>query len=771
MANITKPDQATDHSYIIDGFIPATETQKLSYTSARVTNPLYNRYATQGKPKVFGYYTDWSQYDGRLDDINCPPASRGRGVDLTLLDPLAFDKIIIGFVGILGDQGEKSAAISAAAPQFARSKLGEVTFLDPWGDCQAARNNGFEGWVDIPMPGDFYQSRVRGVLGGLRDKQVAAQNAGHNLILSFSIGGWTMSDGFYHTSRDPVKRANFCASIVDLFHRFPMFSELDLDWEYPGAPGNGNNYEPDDWQYYKLLVQDLKAALASSGLSNVKISIATSADPKVMVLSHIPDLIAAGVEGINLMTYDFFGTPWAEKLNHHTNLYSTDETTFSVDAAVNYLLGLGVNSANINIGYAGYTRNGHNATIESESPLSGRYIPQPELGTTTGSFESGTSEWYDILYNYLDLNAKTGKNGFSLYTDEDADADYLYSPQSHLFMSLDTPRTAKAKGVYALSKGLGGVFTWTIDQDNGLLVNAVREGLGCHVTTQVVDMQPFYFKGVNVGPSPIDKPPVAVITGPENPVQPGTQLDFSGAQSFDPEGQALTYHWSASAGLEVIGGLNSATAQFRVPTSNPAATYTLSLTVFDGRQNDTQDHVIQVVGGQNLPPVVVITGPAQVNSGAAATLSGIQSHDPEGFALSYFWAIPEGVAADSLNNVVINFTAPSGNNRDITLLFTLTATDVFGLSTSKSHSILVKAATGAPLWNSTQAYNTGDKVSWNGYNWEAKWWNKGVEPGTEEVPGGGAYPWQQLGGTGSHPSTQITNCYGRIERNPGRGRH
>ncbi|WP_333781659.1 MULTISPECIES: glycosyl hydrolase family 18 protein [Yersinia] len=160
---------------------------------------------------------DWSQYDGRLDDINCPPASRGRGVDLVLLDPLAFDKIIIGFAGILGDQGEKAVAISAAAPQFSRSKLGDVTFLDAWGDCQSARNNGFEGWEDIQMPRDFYQNKVRGVLGGLREKQAAALSAGHNLILSFSIGGWTMSDGFYHTSRDPVKRANFCVSVVDLF--------------------------------------------------------------------------------------------------------------------------------------------------------------------------------------------------------------------------------------------------------------------------------------------------------------------------------------------------------------------------------------------------------------------------------------------------------------------------------------------------------------------------------------------------------------------------
>ncbi|MDO6583458.1 glycosyl hydrolase family 18 protein [Photobacterium sp. 2_MG-2023] len=495
MVEFTKPDHATDYCYEKDGFSPSSETQKLSYTSERVANRLYNHYETTHKPKVFGYYTDRSQYDGRLDNIECPPWERGRGGDLALLDPRAYDKIIVGFAGILGDLGEKEQAIRNAALEFQRTQDGDITFLDSWGDAQAYRNNGFDSWKDIQIPADFHQAKVQGVLGGLREKQAEALRAGHFLVLSFSIGGWTMSDGFYHTSRDPVKRANFCASVVDMLQRFPMFTELDLDWEYPGAPGNGNHHGADDWQYYKLLVQDLKAALTNAGLGKTKVSIATSADPEIMALSHIPELIAAGVEGINLMTYDFFGTPWADALNHHTNLYSTKETAFSVDTAVMYLLDLGVQPGNINIGYAGYTRNARGAELTSQSPLSGSY--QPGSDTTTGTFESGTSEWYDILYNYLDLNAQSGKNGFSLYTDEQADADYLYNPNSKLFMSLYTPRTARAKGAYAANLGLGGVFTWTIDQDNGLLVNAVREGLGCSILHQEVDMAPFYFRGEN----------------------------------------------------------------------------------------------------------------------------------------------------------------------------------------------------------------------------------------------------------------------------------
>lgn len=39
MSKITKPDAATTESYLIDGFDPAVDTEKFSYTAARVAKP------------------------------------------------------------------------------------------------------------------------------------------------------------------------------------------------------------------------------------------------------------------------------------------------------------------------------------------------------------------------------------------------------------------------------------------------------------------------------------------------------------------------------------------------------------------------------------------------------------------------------------------------------------------------------------------------------------------------------------------------------------
>lgn len=101
-SKLIQGDTLTETSNAADGFNPAKEDSKFSYTSARVAKRVYNKYKkADNKPKVFGYFTDWSQYDGRLQG-NDTPSERGRGYDLAQVSPTAYDKIIAGFVGIVG---------------------------------------------------------------------------------------------------------------------------------------------------------------------------------------------------------------------------------------------------------------------------------------------------------------------------------------------------------------------------------------------------------------------------------------------------------------------------------------------------------------------------------------------------------------------------------------------------------------------------------------------------------------------------------------------
>jgi len=596
-SKLIQGDDYTEMSNAADGFNPATEVEKYSYTSARVTKPVYNKYKGTNKPKVFGYYTDWSQYDGRLSGQN-EPANRGRGYDLAKVSPTAYDKIILGFVGIVGDKGEKQYVIEQAAINTKKS-TNEPTFLDPWGDFQSSTNVNVDGgWEEMDWA-TVTQEKAKGIIGGLRNLQKAAKAQGHTLALSMSIGGWTMSNGFHEMAKTASSRKTFAAGVVKLFKQFPMFSEVDIDWEYPNNIGNNNPHGPEDGANYALLIAELKSQLNAAGRSDVKISIASSAVVETLGYSNVKALLEAGLYGINVMTYDFFGTPWAETLSHHTNLKALVTGGWGVDSVIDYLIAEGFPSDRINIGYAAYTRNARNVEIESFSPLKGSY--NAGQGTTTGTFESGCTEWYDTIYNYLDLENQKGRNGFNVYTDKVADADYLYNPQSKLFMSLDTPRSVKAKGEYAAKHKLGGLFTWTIDQDNGVLVNAAREGLGYELTKEVIDMEPFYFEGINVEPKDQDEDegqkvnhaPKAAI---EMRVVGGSRVQLSGAKSSDEDKDALTFSWGVPVAI-TVADKTAEVIEFVVPEVTEETQFQFTLFVRDcwNEPSTQQRFVLNVV--------------------------------------------------------------------------------------------------------------------------------------------------------------------------------
>ncbi len=484
-------DPKTLETYELVGFKPDGSGTNLSYTSASVVKPMYNEYQSDSaKPKLSAYITDWCQYDGRLDGLT-EPKDAGRGFDLLNIDPTAYDKLIFSFMGICGDQGGLTETISAHC-QGANFQNGHITIVDSWGDLASYRNVGLDsGHPDI-TPDNFItyykQSVAAGLLGGLRELQKKAPS----LELAFSVGGWTMSGYFSEVAADPVLRQIFVESVVDFFTRFPMFSSVDIDWEYPGGgglPGNGSS--EDDGENYALLIGELRTALDKAFDQGKKqITIAASADVNKIDKSNIKGLIEAGLDNIFLMSYDFFGMGWAENLAHHTNLYPTNASPFSIETAVNYLINtLGVSSSIIHLGYANYGRSAAGANITS--------LDYEREGLALGSFEKGAPEFFDVLFNYLDLeNGKAqGKNGFELMTDTVANADYLYSSGTNHFISFDTPRTGKAKGEYVITKGLAGAFSWSADQDDGLLANAAREGMGYQIIEEKFDMDTIYNDG------------------------------------------------------------------------------------------------------------------------------------------------------------------------------------------------------------------------------------------------------------------------------------
>ena len=529
-------DELTEQTYQLSAvdFEPDGSAKNLSYTASRVCLSMYNDYYedTQ-RPMVSAYVTDWCQYDGRLDfPLNeLKIEDFGRGYDLEKIPPTAYDRLVFSFLAVCGDTvgplAHKVEEVvdgwnSQVASEAEKITEGHIIPLDPYGDLGTTRNVGLDddaGYVSLG-PANFLpyynEQRAAGLLGGLRELKSRARLAGHKLELAFSIGGWSLSGYFSAVAADPIKRKVFIDSIVDFFERFPMFVAVDIDWEYPGGGGLETNIvdEVNDGPNYAVLIKELRQALDSRFGANDRkeITIATSAVVAKLQKSSIPDLIANGLDNIFLMSYDFFGTGWAEYIGHQTSLMappgvdSNSGYDLSASTAIDYLVDeLGVPPATIHLGYANYGRAclGADLSLDSGDPDYRRYT---QNGEALGTFEKGAPELFDIFNNYFDAEHQlaAGKNGFKLMTDTLADADVLFSQADGHYISFDTPRTTKIKAEYAQIKGLAGVFSWSGDQDNGLLANAAREGAGYIAKPgENIDMGPLYNPGESFELQPI----------------------------------------------------------------------------------------------------------------------------------------------------------------------------------------------------------------------------------------------------------------------------
>ncbi|WP_068776637.1 glycosyl hydrolase family 18 protein [Paenibacillus sp. FJAT-26967] len=282
------------------------------------------------------------------------------------------------------------------------------------------------------------------------------KNQNPKLKLMIAIGGWG-ADGFSDAVLTEDSRNTFADSIVKYIVDNKL-DGVDLDWEYPTLSEDGvMKARSEDKPNFTLFVKLLREKLNKQGLRENKyyeISMAAGASKKKMDGIEA-DKLAAILDNINIMTYDFEGN-WSTKTGHHTNLYGG---SISVDSVVKMYRNANVPANKIVIGAAFYSHIWYDVKSTDKNGLG---------QAATGSQNTPTYNVIAPIYNKA--------NGFTRYWDDAAKAPYLFDGST--FLSYDDAESVTAKARYVLEKDLGGAMFWEYGQDRtGVLVGALADGL------------------------------------------------------------------------------------------------------------------------------------------------------------------------------------------------------------------------------------------------------------------------------------------------------
>ncbi|WP_444994127.1 PKD domain-containing protein [Aliikangiella sp. IMCC44359] len=150
--------------------------------------------------------------------------------------------------------------------------------------------------------------------------------------------------------------------------------------------------------------------------------------------------------------------------------------------------------------------------------------------------------------------------------------------------------------------------------------------------------------------------------GIDQSVSLGTQVNLSGANSSDADGDALTYRWKIlNAPAQSTVALSSTTIVNPQFTPDKAGNYIIELIVNDGLVNSAPDTVNVIVSTTTPPtnqaPIANAGNDQSGNVGDSFILNGAASSDPDGDALTYRWTIqskPAGSVASLSNANQVN---------------------------------------------------------------------------------------------------------------------
>ncbi len=152
----------------------------------------------------------------------------------------------------------------------------------------------------------------------------------------------------------------------------------------------------------------------------------------------------------------------------------------------------------------------------------------------------------------------------------------------------------------------------------------------------------------------------------------------------DPDGDELSYDWSASAG-EISG--DGDTATWTAPASE--GSYSVAVVVTDGRGGEVMDYVAITAKTNNAPTIASLTADAKWTTPSGTLQVTCTASDSDGDELSYGWTATAGDISGT--GAVAGWTAPQEAG-----IYSITVVVTDGYGSSATGFLTVSVLTGQP---------------------------------------------------------------------------
>ncbi|KAH7916786.1 glycoside hydrolase family 18 protein [Hygrophoropsis aurantiaca] len=311
-----------------------------------------------------------------------------------------------------------------------------------------------------------------------------------NTKIKLSIGGWDGNGHFSRAVSTESNRQTFVNNILEEYETFCL-DGIDVDWEYPGQTGDGNEESGDDTKNMLSFLELLRAKLPPSAYITAAVQDQLFAGSNGQPITYASDF-AKVLDWVLFMNYDTYETatppgPNAPLYNGcGGDGYSKENAASAYDAWTK--AGFPAHKMVLGIPSYGYVVDSEASELQHRSLPPFSPLRSPYQRRAAQIHEAvGQIQFCNLVSdNLLERNPDgtfSGSGGFQRYWDSCSATPFLRNSESGQVIPYDDPESVGLKAAFAQKMGMRGANLFDIhgDTEQWELVDAIRENLGLFV--------------------------------------------------------------------------------------------------------------------------------------------------------------------------------------------------------------------------------------------------------------------------------------------------